>query len=893
MINQILDTILRTLNTGIDKAIIMTLFIASCLACIDFILSMLYEWSESFTQFFKMFWKKIINYTFIFVLIKNWKVVMNQVLNIAFSIGYLFFPREWTTKLMSSASNKQTPDLDGIYNVLMENVLLFDQRNHALPVIPDFFTKLVMMLITIVLLVCIFLIVKELVIQVVQFYVAACIGVILLVFSVFEQTKSIGSKIFNTMLNSFMALLTALAIVGVGLRATKDAANLIDPTTFEQTVQLGDMMHYMFVMMIIAYLVNCSKEFANGIMNGNVTANGGGTAIMGAIGKAVTTAVGAAAALATAGAAAPGIVGALKTVKAAEGVNKLGKIKAATQGMKKAYAAAKNTRIGKIGKAVKGAIDTTAKVAIGQMSLGQFVGAATKGTLNTIGTQINHDSVGAAVEKDMSKEMDANNMTVSDFASELSEDELKFIESEWNNASSDSEIKQNYNSLEKYVSAKKFEKAYAKRDIAKKLQQAKREASEYAHAKSKITGEKGKANINKFKEEYMKNFKKEKFEEPNKKSSNGNSSKQNENGGTQGNNNTNNSFNGNTNNIFNEDFNSGSNENSNFESSNNTQSDFSASTNSKKNNFNNDTKNNFDNNTNSNEFNDKFNFKKSSENYNENFNSNIDSQSTRNYTNSNIKHNVNKRTNFENTSNSNGFNVFNQNKTNINTKVSGTREANNVNSSTQNYTVSTNARSNGVNMDNNFSNNTRNYSSNIDTQSYNSHIDNVSNNSEINTNSSMAQSNMNYDKTTNNSYNNNNQTYSSENYANNTNTYTTYTVDNGYNNIANETFSRVDNSYNKFEEKTFMKSLNSDPMTTASMASDKLKNSTSFIGKAVSKNGQTLQFASESLKDDAWIVKRAIKNDPTSIKFASERLRNDPEIQKMVKEISKSKGIKL
>lgn len=835
MINKMLELMLGVLNNGIDKVVGVTLFVASCLACIDFILSILYEWSDNFSQVIKMFWKKIINYAFIFAVIKNWKIIMNETLKMTFGIGYLFFPQEWV-KSLNHTSNVELPDLDGVYNILMGNVLLFSKKMFSLSIIHNIGTILIMLIIIVVLLLCNFMIIKELVIQTVQFYVAACIGVILLIFSTFEQTKSMGSKIFNTLLNTCMSLLTTLALTGVALYAIKSSKDIVASVETGDVIQLGDMLFYMFLMLLIAYLVNCSKEFANGIMSGNVSGAGGGTAILGAIGK---VAVGAAATVATAGAAAVGIKGALdayKTAKEAGVSGIMNKAKIMSKGAKNSIKAFKGGRIGKLGSAAKKGVENLSKVASGQMGLGSFLGATVKGTGGAIKDQVTHDSAQAKIEKDMAKELDAENMTVSQFASELSEDEIKDIEKEWNEASDNSAIKQTYKDLDNYVKSKKFEKAFSAREAAKKAQKIQQGASEYAHYKAKMTGQKDKDSISKFKDEYIKNYTDSGSKGSQKQDRNGYNYKQSD-FGSQDNSN----FNDDTN--FN---NNSSNENSNASAGFNDEQENATSS---------GFKDSFTNNAKSSTHSNK-------ESMKNNFSGNI--------RNNNIP--LNKTT----------FSMSDDTSSKLNDiQMNDTRNVKQNNGLNTNVSQNVNAYTDNTSMRNNFSGNIRNNNVPLNETTYS-----VNTNTNTNTNINTSTN------TSTNTYSNN------ASVSNNNASGHSYSVNNS-NNVStpsyssNESFTKFDNSYNKYEEETFIKALNTDPMTTVSMATDKMKDSTTFMGRAVAKNGKTLQFASDKLKNDAWIVKRAIKNDPTAIQFASDELKNNPEIQQLAKEIAASKKIEL
>lgn len=840
MINKMLELMIGVLNNGIDKVIGVTLFIASCLACIDFILSILYEWSDNFSQVIKMFWKKILNYAFIFAVIKNWKIIMNETLKMTFGIGYLFFPQEWV-KSLNHTSNVELPDLDGVYNILMENVLLFSKKMFSLSIIHNIGTILIMLIIIVVLLLCNFMIIKELVIQTVQFYVAACIGVILLIFSTFEQTKSMGSKIFNTLLNTYMSLLTTLALTGVALYAIKSSKDIVAGVETGDVIQLGDMLFYMFLMLLIAYLVNCSKEFANGIMSGNVSGAGGGTAILGAIGK---VAVGAAATVATAGAAAVGIKGALDAYKTAKesGVSGImNKAKVMSKGAKNSIKAFKGGRIGKLGSAAKKGVENLSKVASGQMGLGSFLGATVKGTAGAIKDQVTHDSAQAKIEKDMAKELDAENMTVSQFASELSEDEIKDIEKEWNEASDNSAIKQTYKDLNNYVKSKKFEKAFSAREEAKKTQKIQQGASEYAHYKAKMTGQKDKDSISKFKDEYIKNYTDSGSKGSQKQDRNGYNYKQSDFGSQDD-----------------SSFNDGSSYNENSSNENGNASEgFSDEQNTTSNGF----KDSFTNNTKSSTHSNK-------ESMKNNFSGNI--------RNNNVP--LNKTT----------FSMSDDTSSKLNDiQMNDIRNVKQNNGLNNNVSQNVNAYTDNTSMKNNFSGNIRNnnvplnkttYSMSNNTSSFNSVNTNTNTNTNINTSTNTSTNTY----SNNASVSNNNASRYSSSVSNSNNVSTpSYS--------SNESFTKFDNSYNKYEEETFIKALNTDPMTTVSMATDKMKDSTTFMGRAVAKNGKTLQFASDKLKNDAWIVKRAIKNDPTAIQFASDELKNNPEIQQLAKEIAASK----
>ena len=496
-INEMLKVILVTMKAGLDKTIAITLLLATCMAGIDFVLSVIYEWSDNMTQFLKLFWKKILNYAFIFALITNWETIFKQAINIAFNFGYIFFPERWKAGLIKVNSAPSTPDLDKIYDTLFQNIIFFGGKVNALTGWKNFGIKLISVLLIVVLMITVFLILKELIIQTVQFYVLSMIGVLLLMFSTFEQTKSVGSKIFTTLLNSLLSLIVTLALTGVGLTATENIVNAIDKTG--DAFPFGDMVFYTFLMGIIAYLILCSKEFAQGIMSGNVTASGG-SAIMGMIGKA---AVGAAGAVAGVAAATVGIKGALQAAKVAqkEGMSIKGTLKQAAKGYQKSVNAMKNTRLGKLGKAINNGIKATAQVASGQMGIGGLATATLGGLASTIGGQITHDKSKVAQQKDAIT--DIEDTTAGDFVATLNEDELKEAEEKWNEASEDSEIKQNYNSLDEYVQGLQFDKKYEKAQHANNKTREMKEAREYAYNKAKATGKKDKQSIKNFEKEFL------------------------------------------------------------------------------------------------------------------------------------------------------------------------------------------------------------------------------------------------------------------------------------------------------------------------------------------------------------------------------------------------------
>ncbi|MDU4652701.1 MAG: type IV secretion system protein [Sneathia sanguinegens] len=496
-INEMLKVILVTMKAGLDKTIAITLLLATCMAGIDFVLSVIYEWSDNMTQFLKLFWKKILNYAFIFALISNWETIFKQAINIAFNFGYIFFPERWKAGLIKVNSAPSTPDLDKIYDTLFQNIIFFGGKVNALTGWKNFGIKLISVLLIVVLMITVFLILKELIIQTVQFYVLSMIGVLLLMFSTFEQTKSVGSKIFTTLLNSLLSLIVTLALTGVGLTATENIVNAIDKTG--DAFPFGDMVFYTFLMGIIAYLILCSKEFAQGIMSGNVTASGG-SAIMGMIGKA---AVGAAGAVAGVAAAIVGIKGALQAAKVAqkEGMSIKGTLKQAAKGYQKSVNAMKNTRLGKLGKAINNGIKATAKVASGQMGIGGLATATLGGLASTIGGQITHDKSKVAQQKDAIT--DIEDATAGDFVATLNEDELKEAEEKWNEASDNSEIKQNYNSLDEYVQGLQFDKKYAKAQYTNNKTREMKEAREYAYNKAKATGKKDKQSIKNFEKEFL------------------------------------------------------------------------------------------------------------------------------------------------------------------------------------------------------------------------------------------------------------------------------------------------------------------------------------------------------------------------------------------------------
>ena len=496
-INEMLKIILMTMKAGLDKTIAITLLLATCMAGIDFVLSVIYEWSDNMTQFLKLFWKKILNYAFIFALITNWETIFKQAINIAFNFGYIFFPERWKQGLIKVNSAPSTPDLDKIYDTLFQNIIFFGGKVNALTGWKNFGIKLISVLLIVVLMITVFLILKELIIQTVQFYVLSMIGVLLLMFSTFEQTKSVGSKIFTTLLNSLLSLIVTLALTGVGLTATENIVNAIDKTG--DAFPFGDMVFYTFLMGIIAYLILCSKEFAQGIMSGNVTASGG-SAIMGMIGKA---AVGAAGAVAGVAAATVGIKGALQAAKVAqkEGMSIKGTLKQAAKGYQKSVNAMKNTRLGKLGKAINNGVKVAAQVASGQMGIGGLATATLGGLASTIGGQITHDKSKVAQQKDAIT--DIEDATAGDFVATLNEDELKEAEEKWNEASDNSEIKQNYNSLDEYVQGLQFDKKYAKAQYTNNKTREMKEAREYAYNKAKATGKKDKQSIKNFENEFL------------------------------------------------------------------------------------------------------------------------------------------------------------------------------------------------------------------------------------------------------------------------------------------------------------------------------------------------------------------------------------------------------
>lgn len=339
MNNNFLDNFIQVfsqmINQGLDRITTTSLLIATAFAAIDFAMMLIFEYANEFSQFFKKFLEKIINYSITFAIIKFYKVILNEITNIIFSIGYLFFD--------STPRRGQFPSFDEIFNTFRINILNMEAERQTLSW-SEIGTSLMYIVIMVIGMILIFLIIKEIIVNFLKFRIVGTLGVLLIPFAAFEKTKSIASKLWMALLQEGCILMVSIALTGVALRVMRGKEFVGN----NGTVNIGNAIAWLFTFGLVAFLVTNSKQIGSALANG--TSVGRTSSV---IGSAVAMAVGGAVgAVAAGGATYAGAKGAFTKGKAAmeAGKNFRGVMNDLKRGAKEGIDAYSSTRTGKFAK---------------------------------------------------------------------------------------------------------------------------------------------------------------------------------------------------------------------------------------------------------------------------------------------------------------------------------------------------------------------------------------------------------------------------------------------------------------------------------------------------------------------------------------------------------------
>ena len=201
------------------------------------------------------------------------------------------------------------------------------------------------------------------------------LGPLLLPFNMFDQTKSMGEKLFNGLLNAAAELVVTLSVAGISLKVMN-----MFPYVRDSTPNIGKLISWLFCMALAAFMVYYSKEMSSMLMNGS-TFSRSSSAIGGVISGAVGATIGAATggALVAAGAAG-GISKAIQAGK--DGLGFKGVAGAFKTGAKEGMKAGQNSFIGKVGGTVGKGIKTATSYATGQKSISNIAGDIFGGAKN-------------------------------------------------------------------------------------------------------------------------------------------------------------------------------------------------------------------------------------------------------------------------------------------------------------------------------------------------------------------------------------------------------------------------------------------------------------------------------------------------------------------------------
>ncbi|WP_064612038.1 type IV secretion system protein [Streptobacillus moniliformis] len=381
MINNFTQVFSDMLAQGVLRTTSVVLFFMSLIAAIDFILAFILEYSADFMSFLKIFITKMFRYSIFFAMAKLYVPITDEFVNIIFRVGYLFFPVSRVPR-----GRVGLPDFDEIFKFLYAGVTQMQEDSAKLSwyQLGGQLTYLVIILICIY---AIFLIIKEIIINFVEIKITIALGVLLLPFNVFEQTKSMGSKLFNALLNSAGKLLVSVAITGITLK-------ILQNNTFHSngSVQIGNAIAWTFMLGLCAYLITNSRELGNMLINGAGSGNANNV-----FGQAMSMAV-VGGAVVGANALKGGIMKGTDAFKG--GKNMKGIFAAARKGMKEGADLTKNSRLGKLGSKLSKGLQNTVGYATGTRSAMNMASDLWGATGGTAKEQVMHDGEAFANKKE-------------------------------------------------------------------------------------------------------------------------------------------------------------------------------------------------------------------------------------------------------------------------------------------------------------------------------------------------------------------------------------------------------------------------------------------------------------------------------------------------------------
>lgn len=484
MINNFVQIFSNMLSEGVLKTSSIVLFFMSILAAIDFVLVFVFEYAADFMSFVKIFLLKIFRYSIFFAIARLYVPITDEFVNIIFRLGYLFFP---AGKVPSGKVG--LPNFDEIYSFLYAGVLRI-RGDWAKLSWYQLGGQLSYLVIIIVAIIAIFLIIKEIIVNFVEIKIIIALGVLLLPFNVFEQTKSIGAKLFHALLNSAGKLLVSIALTGVTLQ-------ILQTNLFESNgnVEIGNAIAWTFLLGLAAYLITNSKELGSMLINGTASGNANNV-----FGQAMGLAMGAATAgVGKAVVGASAVRGGYQKARSAakSGKNMRGILNAAKQGMKQGAGLAKSSRLGKVGGSLSRGLQNTVGYATGNRSAMNIMNDIWGATVGTATDQIMYDSENqtALKEKISYSELGSVNDYIGTFDSvreAFKEARDSFRSSESSNIP--------YSKYERYKEAfKSFRNQMKNPNLKKKI---------YEEAEKKF---KEKKRIHKTREKYMKDRKESPF----------------------------------------------------------------------------------------------------------------------------------------------------------------------------------------------------------------------------------------------------------------------------------------------------------------------------------------------------------------------------------------------
>lgn len=366
MIDQFVTIFIIAINSGI-KLMATSMIAFSCImACIDFTMIFITESITNFNALWSKILNKILRYGIFIAIGLSWFKLHDSIMKLLFGIGYLFWENPPSSSEMGSFQK--------IYDSFTLNIsdLFSEFGAFAWYQIGQTIIILIGILIGYV---CLFILMKEVMLSFFKLKIMFALGPLLLPFNMFDQTKSMGEKLFNGLLNAAAELVVTLSVAGISLKVMN-----MFPYVRDSTPNIGKLISWLFCMALAAFMVYYSKEMSSMLMNGSTFSRSSS-----AIGGVISGAVGATIGVATGGAlvaagAAGGISKAIQAGK--DGLGFKGVAGAFKTGAKEGMKAGQNSFIGKVGGTVGKGIKTATSYATGQKSISNIAGDIFGGAKN-------------------------------------------------------------------------------------------------------------------------------------------------------------------------------------------------------------------------------------------------------------------------------------------------------------------------------------------------------------------------------------------------------------------------------------------------------------------------------------------------------------------------------